>query len=90
MAATFSIRINSELRERLEKLSKSTSRSKTFHIEHALKEYIAINEWQIEEIKQAIEEADRPGAKFVDHEFLKAKWEGKRAHPLERKSKQKS
>lgn len=90
MNTTFSIRLDEETKERLEKLAKSTSRSKSYLAADAIKEYIEINEWQIREIKQAVEEADRPAAKFIDHEKIKAKWEGRRAHPVDRKSKQKS
>ena len=90
MATTFSIRIDEETKERLERLAKSTSRSKSYLVSAAIREYIDINEWQIREIKEAIQEADRPGAKFIDHERVKAKWEGRRAHPVDRKGRQKS
>ena len=61
---------------------------KTFKaINEAVKEYLDINEWQIAEIKQAIEEADKPGAKFIDHEKVKAKWGAKRAHSLDSKGR---
>ncbi|MGD1074753.1 MAG: ribbon-helix-helix domain-containing protein [Thermodesulfovibrionales bacterium] len=87
MSTTFSVRIDEETMERLERLAKSTSRSRSYLILDAIKEYIEINEWQIGEIKQAIEEADKPGAKFIDHEKIKAKWEAKLAHPLESKGR---
>jgi predicted transcriptional regulator len=90
MSTTFSIRIDEETKGRLERLAKSTSRTKSYLVADAIKEYIEINEWQIREIKQAIEEADRPAAKFIDHEKIRAKWEGRRAHPLDRKGRQKS
>ncbi|MBI5102449.1 MAG: ribbon-helix-helix protein, CopG family [Nitrospirae bacterium] len=84
---TFSIRIDEETKERLEKLAKSTSRSKSYLIVDAIKEYIDINEWQIGEIRQAVEEADEPGAKFIDHEKIKAKGESKLAHSMASKGR---
>ncbi len=82
---TFSIRIEKETRERLEKLAKATARSRQFLISEAIKEYIDINEWQIQEIQQAIEEADKPGAEFIYHEEVRKKWEGKLANPMDTK-----
>ncbi|MHB8880508.1 MAG: CopG family ribbon-helix-helix protein [Thermodesulfovibrionales bacterium] len=82
MSTTFSVRIDEETKGRLESLAKSTARSRAYLINEAVKEYLAINEWQIKEIKQAVKEADKPGAKFIDHEKVKAKWEGKLAHSV--------
>ena len=84
---TFSIRLDEETKERIENLAKSTARSRAFLINEAVKEYLDINEWQIAEIKQAIEEADKPGAKFIDHEKIKAKWGAKRAHSVDSKGR---
>jgi predicted transcriptional regulator len=84
---TFSIRLDEETKERIENLAKSTARSRAFLINEALKEYLDINEWQIAEIKQAIEDADKPGAKFIDHEKIKAKWRAKRAHSVDSKGR---
>lgn len=84
---TFSVRLEEETRERLESLAKSTARSRAYLINEAIKEYLDINEWQIKEIKRAIKDSDKPGAKFVDHEKVKAKWEGKLAHSMESKGR---
>ena len=87
MSTTFSVRIDEETRERLESLAKSTARSRAYLINEAVKEYLDVNEWQIKEIKQAIQEADKPGAKFIDHEKVKAKWGGKLAHSMDSKGR---
>jgi predicted transcriptional regulator len=84
---TFSIRLDDETKERIEKLAKSTARSKAFLINEAVKEYLDINEWQIQEIKQAIKDTDKPGAKFIDHDKVKSKWEAKLAHSMESKGR---
>jgi RHH-type transcriptional regulator, rel operon repressor / antitoxin RelB len=52
------LRIESGLKKKLDKLAKSTQRSRSFLAAEAIREYVALNEWQIEEIKKAIQQAD--------------------------------
>ncbi len=52
------IRLEPELKARLDKLSAATRRSKSFLAAEAVREFIELNEWQIEEIKDALQEAD--------------------------------
>lgn len=52
------IRLEPELKSRLDKLSAATHRSKSFLAAEAVREFIEINEWQIEEIRTAVKEAD--------------------------------
>jgi len=85
--ATFSVRLEEETKERLESLSKSTARSRAYLINEAIKEYLDINEWQIQEIHKAIKDVDKPGAKFIDHDKVKSKWEAKLAHSMESKGR---
>ena len=87
MSTTFSVRIDDKTKERLERLAKSTSRSRSFLVTEAIQEYIEANEWQISEINRAIEAADKPGAKFIDHEEIEAKWKGTSAHKMARRGK---
>jgi predicted transcriptional regulator len=72
MGTTFSVRLDEETKDRLERLAKSVHRPKTYLCAEAIKEYIEANEWQIKEIKKAVEKADKPGAKFIDHEEVEA------------------
>jgi predicted transcriptional regulator len=69
------LRLDDALKRQLEKLAQSTHRSKSFLAAEAIREYIAINEWQIQEIRKAIKEADR-GEFATDHEVQKVmnKW----------------
>jgi len=55
---TMTIRLEPELKSRLDKLSAATHRSKSFLAAEAVREFIEINEWQIEEIAVAVKEAD--------------------------------
>lgn len=57
-STTMTIRLEPELKSRLDKLSAATRRSKSFLAAEAVREFIELNEWQIEEIKAGIKEAD--------------------------------
>ena len=52
------LRIDSGLKKKLDKLAKSTQRSRSFLAAEAIREYVALNEWQIEEIRKAVQQAD--------------------------------
>ncbi len=68
-STTMTIRLDPELKSRLDKLSASTHRSRSFLAAEAVREFIEINEWQINEINDAIKEAD-DGDFSSDHETL--------------------
>lgn len=74
-ASVLTLRLDEELKEKLEKLAQSTRRSKSFLAAEAIREYVALNEWQISEIKEGIKEADR-GEFASDREVRKVlnKW----------------
>ena len=57
-STTMTIRLDPELKSRLDKLSAATHRSKSFLAAEAVRQFIEINEWQIEEVENAIREAD--------------------------------
>lgn len=57
-STTMTIRIEPDLKSRLDKLASATQRSKSFLASQAVREYIELNEWQILELKEAIQEAD--------------------------------
>jgi RHH-type rel operon transcriptional repressor/antitoxin RelB len=58
VSTTMTIRLEPELKQRLEQLADATRRSKSFLAAEALRDFIELNEWQIQEIKEAIKEAD--------------------------------
>ena len=53
------LRLKRGLRKQLDRLAKATQRSRSFLAAEAIREYVALNEWQIEETRRALEEADR-------------------------------
>jgi predicted transcriptional regulator len=58
-SAVLTLRLDSKLKTRLERLSKATQRSRSFVAAEAIREYVTLNEWQIGEIRKALVEADR-------------------------------
>ena len=58
-SATFTVRVGVTAKKRLERLAKSTGRSRSFLAAAAIDEYLDVNEWQIAGIKRAIASLDR-------------------------------
>ena len=73
--ATITVRIDDSIKDRLEKLAKTTSRNKSYLVTHAIKDYLEVNEWQIKEIKAGIKEAD--AGHLIDHDTILKKWESR-------------
>jgi predicted transcriptional regulator len=81
-SATFTVRVDAAVKKRLEKLAKSTGRSRSFLAAEAIGEYVDVNEWQIAGITRAMHSADRLGV--VPHEEVKKwvrSWGGRRERP---------
>jgi predicted transcriptional regulator len=73
---TFSVRLHHATKARLEKLPKSTGRSRAFLAAEAIGEYLDINEWQVAGIVGAIASLER--GKGIPQERIKewvASWE---------------
>lgn len=72
---TMTIRLEPDLKSRLDKLAAATHRSKSFLAAEAVREFIELNEWQIREIETAVREAD--AGDFASDEEVRAafgKW----------------
>ncbi|MYD97271.1 MAG: ribbon-helix-helix protein, CopG family [Gammaproteobacteria bacterium] len=59
MSATMTLRLDDDLKQRLDRLSRATQRTKSFLAAQAIREFVVLNEWQVGEIEQAVAEADR-------------------------------
>ena len=57
-STTMTIRLEPNLKERLDQLAEATHRSKSLLAAEAIREFLELNEWQIQEIKASIEEAN--------------------------------
>ena len=69
VSTTMTIRLDEELKQRLDRLAKATDRSKSYLAAEALRDYVAINEWQVQEIQAAVAEADA-GDYATDEELV--------------------
>lgn len=75
MSATMTIRLEDEVKDRLDRLAEATQRSKSFLAAEAIREFVENNEWQIAEIRAALEEADAGDfASDKDVAALSRKW----------------
>jgi predicted transcriptional regulator len=82
-STTFTVRVDSAAKKRLEKLAKNTGRSRSFLAAEAINEYLDVNEWQVARIKQAIASADR--GEVVAHERVEewiSSWGTKNELPM--------
>jgi predicted transcriptional regulator len=86
-STTFTVRVESDVKKRLEKLAKSTGRSRSFLAAEALSEYLDVNEWQVAGVRKALASLDGGGS--VPHEQVKAwvnSWDGKRERSAPRRT----
>jgi RHH-type transcriptional regulator, rel operon repressor / antitoxin RelB len=58
-SSVLTLRLDRQLKKQLDLLSRATSRSRSFVAAEAIREYVALNNWQIEETAKALAEADR-------------------------------
>lgn len=58
MSTTMTVRLDDEVKDRLERLAASTQRTKSFLAAEAIREFVETNEWQIAEVQAALAEAD--------------------------------
>jgi len=86
-STTFTVRVEPDIRKRLEKLAKSTGRTRSFLAAQALNEYLDINEWQVAGIKRAVASLDR--GEGVSHKEVKdwvSSWDRKRERATPKRS----
>ena len=58
-SSVLTLRLDPKLKKQLDRLSRAMSRSRSFVAAQAIREYVALNDWQIEETKKGLAEADR-------------------------------
>jgi RHH-type transcriptional regulator, rel operon repressor / antitoxin RelB len=58
-SSVLTLRLDTKLKNQLDRLSKAMNRSRSFIAAQAIEEFVSLNQWQIAEIKKAIGEADR-------------------------------
>ena len=80
---TLSVRVDRAIKKRLEKLAKSTGRSRAFLAVQAIHEYLDLNDWQVAGIRTAMASLD--AGKGTAHEDVKnwiASWGTIQENPL--------
>ena len=82
MSEPVTLRLDAATRKRLDKLAKTTDRSRAALAAEAVRQFVEINEWQIAAIRDGAREADR--GQFIDHARLKTKWEKKLAAAVDK------
>ena len=60
MSTTMTIRLDDEVKERLDQLSEATQRSKSYLAAEAIRAFVDTNAWQIREIQAALAEGSTP------------------------------
>lgn len=76
MSTTMTVRLDDDVKDRLDQLAQATHRSKWFLASEAIREFVEINEWQIGEIQAALGEADAGNfASEQDVQALAKKWQ---------------
>ena len=74
-STTISIRLEVGVKARLDQLADATNRSKSFLAAEAIRAFVDLNEWQIREIRAALQEADAGDfAKPSEVNKVLAKW----------------
>ena len=66
---TFTIRVPEDVKRRLEKLAKATSRSRSWLAADAVAAYVAQQEWELGEIEEGIKELE--AGRVIPHEDVK-------------------
>jgi RHH-type transcriptional regulator, rel operon repressor / antitoxin RelB len=70
-----SFKIPASTKNRIAQLAAATRRTKTFVIEEALDQYLALNEWQLKSIQDGLR--DLEDGKVISHEKMIEHWEEK-------------
>jgi predicted transcriptional regulator len=86
-STTISVRIDPVIKKRLQKLAKSTGRSRSFLVAEAINEYLDLNEWQVAGIQKAMASLDR--GEGVPHKRVKewvSSWNSKKERPAPKRS----
>ena len=73
--STMTIRLDDDVKDRLDALADATQRSKSFLAAEAIRAFVETNEWQISEVQAALKEADTGDfASDKDVAALAKKW----------------
>lgn len=72
-----SVRLDDETLSRVGKMAEAMDRPRAWLMAEAIKQYVAREEWFINEVEKGVKDADE--GNLINHADLKARWEAKRA-----------
>ena len=68
MTQSVSIRLDDEVLNKLDMLTKTTERSRAWLMAHAVEQYVQHEAWQIEAIQNTLDKIRQGNSKFADEE----------------------
>ena len=75
MSTTMTVRLDDDIKQRLDALAHNTRRSKSYLAAEAIREFVELNEWQIRETQAALTEVDNGDfASAAEMAAIVAKW----------------
>lgn len=74
MSTTMTIRLEEDTKVRLDRLAQATKRSRSFLAAEAIRDFVALNEWHVGEIRKSLKEADR--GEFASRAEIKRFFDG--------------
>lgn len=72
-----SVRIEPEVRERLDRIATSLDRSRNWLVNEAIAHYLELYQWQTELIEERLTDAESSTAQFVPHNEVATRIEAK-------------
>ena len=76
-----SVRLDDETLTRVGEMAEAMDRPRAWLMAEAIKQYVAREEWFIQEVERGVKAADE--GRLVEHSDIKAKWEAKRAAQMD-------
>ncbi|MFH0802208.1 MAG: ribbon-helix-helix protein, CopG family [bacterium] len=73
MKSSLSIRLEPEIKMRLDRIARATARTRSYLVADAIQEYLRVNEWQVEAVQEGIRQAE--SGHLISHEEIRKKWE---------------
>ncbi len=81
MSEVMTVSLDYELKDKLHRLAKATSRTESSLMQEALRKYLDLNDWHAGAIREGVRQADN--GQLIPHEEVRKKWETKRANSLD-------
>lgn len=76
-----SVRLDESTLDRIGQMAEAMDRPRAWLMAQAIKQFVEREEWFVSEVEKGVQAADE--GRLNDHGSVKAKWEAKRAAPLD-------